>query len=36
LDTHAQALAKIVATIKRDEMTPRLQQEFYAASESHS
>jgi creatinine amidohydrolase len=36
LDAHAQALAKIVATIKRDEMTPRLQQEFFAASESHT
>jgi creatinine amidohydrolase len=33
LDAHAQALAKIVATIKRDEMTPRLQQEFYTAGE---
>jgi creatinine amidohydrolase len=33
LDAHAQALAKIVATIKRDEMTPHLQQEFFAASD---
>ncbi len=33
LDAHAQALAKIVAAIKRDGMTPRLQQEFFAAGE---
>jgi creatinine amidohydrolase len=33
LDAHAQALAKTVALIKQDEMTPRLQQEFYAAGE---
>ena len=33
LDAHAQALARIVAAIKRDEMTPRLQQEFFAAGE---
>jgi creatinine amidohydrolase len=33
LDAHAQALAKIVAAIKRDEITPRLQQEFFAAGE---
>jgi creatinine amidohydrolase len=33
LDAHARALAKIVALIKRDEMTPRLQQEFFAAGE---
>ncbi len=33
LDAHAQALAKIVAAIKRDEMAPRLQQEFFAAGE---
>jgi creatinine amidohydrolase len=33
LDAHAQALAKIVATIKQDEMTLRLQQEFYAAGD---
>lgn len=31
LDAHAQALAKNVATIKRDDMAPRLQQEFFAA-----
>ena len=33
LDAYARALAKIVATIKRDEMTPRLQQEFFAAGD---
>ena len=33
LDAHAHALAKIVAAIKQDEMTSRLQQEFYAAGE---
>jgi creatinine amidohydrolase/Fe(II)-dependent formamide hydrolase-like protein len=33
LDAHAQALAKIAATIKRDETTPRLQQEFFAAGD---
>jgi creatinine amidohydrolase len=33
LDAHAQALARIVAAIKRDEMTPQLQREFYAAGE---
>jgi creatinine amidohydrolase len=33
LDAHAQALAKIVAAIKRDTVTPQLQQEFFAAGE---
>src|SRR5512143_3748315 len=33
LDAHAQALARTVAAIKRDEMTPQLQREFYAAGE---
>jgi creatinine amidohydrolase len=33
LDAHAQALAKIVAVIKQDEMTARLQQNFFAAGE---
>ncbi len=33
LDARAQALAKIVAAIKRDEITPRIQQEFFAAGE---
>jgi creatinine amidohydrolase len=33
LDAYAQALAKIVATIKQDEMTPQLQREFFAAGE---
>jgi len=33
LDTYARALARTVAAIKRDEMTPQLQREFYAAGE---
>jgi creatinine amidohydrolase len=33
LDTYAQALARAVAAIKRDETTPRLQEDFYTASE---
>jgi creatinine amidohydrolase len=33
LDAHAQALARTMAAIKRDEMTPQLQREFYAAGE---
>src|SRR5512139_2784215 len=33
LDAHAQALARTVAAFKRDEMTPHLQREFYAAGE---
>ena len=33
LDAHARALARTVAAIKRDETTPQLQQEFYAAGE---
>jgi creatinine amidohydrolase len=34
LSAHAEALAKTVALIKQDEMTPRLQQEFYAAGDN--
>ena len=33
LNARAQALAKIVAAIKQDEMTPKLHREFYAAGE---
>ena len=33
LDAHARALARTVAAIKRDQMTPQLQLEFYAAGE---
>jgi creatinine amidohydrolase len=33
LDAYAQALARTVAAIKRDEMTPQLQREFYAVGE---
>jgi creatinine amidohydrolase len=33
LDSYAQALAKIVALIKQDEVAPRLQQEFFAAGD---
>ena len=33
LDAQAQALARTVAAIKRDEMTPQLQREFYTAGE---
>ena len=33
LDAYAQALARAVAAIKRDDVTPQLQREFYAAGE---
>jgi creatinine amidohydrolase len=33
LAAHAQALARTVAAIKRDDVTPQLQREFYAAGE---
>jgi creatinine amidohydrolase len=33
LDAYARALARTVAAIKRDDMTPQLQREFYAAGE---
>jgi creatinine amidohydrolase len=33
LDAQARTLARTVAAIKRDEVTPQLQREFYAAGE---
>ena len=36
LDAHAQVLARTVRLIKQDSETPRLQTEFFVASEEHT
>jgi creatinine amidohydrolase len=36
LDAQARALAGVIRAVKADQMTPRLQQEFFAAAKHHS